>query len=90
MPVAIRSSKWSACLNKTKEMHNKTREAERKLELRQTPHRPLLSSVCTAHDPTIPTYGSSVMSVPAVDVDRLPNLRSRCQAIIIVKLLMST
>ena len=83
MPGAIRSSRMSTSLNKTEEMHKKTREAKGKMERRHAPHWTLLSPVDTAHDRAFPALGSSAMSVPAVDLDRLPNLRSGSQAIII-------
>ena len=42
-------------LNKMEEMHKKTREAKGKLQLRQAPHRTLLSHVDTSHDPAFTT-----------------------------------
>ena len=97
MPGAIRSSKWLTSLSKTEEMLKKSREAEGKLEPPLTEHRTLFSPVDNAHVPAFPTFGSSVISVPAdnvhrlpnsvpaVDVDRLHSLRSRSKVISIIK-----
>ena len=45
-----------------------------------TPHRMLPSPVNTAHVLTFHAWNLSVTNVPADDMDRFPNLRSRCQA----------
>ena len=84
MPGAIRTSKLSPSLNKTEEMHKHTRESKVKLKPRQSPHRTSLSPVDTADHLAFPAWRSSVMSVLAVDVDMLRNLRSRRQAIIYI------
>ena len=53
-------------------MHTKTKEAKGKLAPRQASHCTLLSPMDTADDTEFSTWGSPVMSVLAVDVDRLP------------------
>ena len=71
-------------MKKTEDTLKKTREVEEKLGLRYTPHRTLLSPVDTAHGFAFPAEGSSAMSVHSDHDDRFPNVRSRCQAIIII------
>ena len=89
MPGVIRSSKWLTSFKKAIEMHIGTGRVKGKLELPQTPHRTLSHPVETAHGPAFSALDSSVMSVPEDDVNRLPNLRSRSQAIIITNIIIN-
>ena len=73
MTGAIRSSMWLMSLKKTEEMGKSTRETNGKLKPPQTPHWALRSPVDTAYGSAFPIYGSSIMSVPLDDVDRLPH-----------------
>ena len=57
MPGAIPSSEWLMSVNKTEEMHKKTRDAKGKMEPCQAPHRLLLSPVDTDYSPAFPRMG---------------------------------
>ena len=83
-PFDLQSGQQVKSLKKTEERHKKTWATKRKLEPPQAPHRMLLSPVDAAHDPVFPVLDSSVMSVPADDVGRLPNMLSRSQAMMMI------